>query len=201
MTEDKRPQEPAGDTGRSIRKYIKVTLTINLGLFFLFNMGERITVWQFTGDGIFDLSPKGWGYPLELIIAVLGVSVFTIFYTLPSFMVRPWIGFCLKALFNGGFGLFLLFVSANRSIGVQERRDHFVFVRTWPFPSTVLTRHEIEDVRFRNTGFVSAIGIKHSSAMELSIRPVYNVDRVGIATLMNLKESLLKRPKEADSGD
>lgn len=169
-------------------KHARDAFVLGILVHLFFVAGDEISLSRLPPDA-FWLAPRGWGFFWEAMAGIGAITGFAVFYTLPAFMVRPWLEWTLRALM---FLLFVVFLSALRAekyVGALQDPEAFTFVRSYPFPSTVVPFDSISDVNVRDTGIVRALSLRRRNET-LDFVAVWHADSVGNVELQRLVAAL-----------
>ncbi|HVT82685.1 MAG TPA: hypothetical protein VHM90_18740 [Phycisphaerae bacterium] len=141
-----------------------------------------------TGE-TYTFTPRGIGLLIDAAIHIGALTVFFLFYTLPSFWVRRWLGWILRALMFGLFGVFLTFMVLIKVIAIVETPDHkIIFYRPFPLPARMYDSPP--NAECRRTSAVVSISFLTGVADDLVLYPVYLQDAAGQAEIERLKRRI-----------
>ncbi len=124
------------------------------------------------GD-IYNLTPKGFGLLLDILVVVLGLTLFHLLYILPSLVIRKWLGVILKMLMYLIFVAFLGWMHRCKFVAVQKTPGRIVAIRHWPLEPIVVTGKSAE---LRVTGLVMSLTFLDGSPEGISSIPAYHAD-------------------------
>jgi hypothetical protein len=165
-------------------KHARNAFILGVVLHVSFLVGDEIAFTQLPPNSIW-LAPGGWGFFWDAVTGLGAVTAFAVFYTLPAFMARPWIGWTLRACLFLVFVVFLTAQRADKYVGAIPTPTDLTLVRSYPFPSATLSAAEIREVTVRDTGIVKALSLRRNNHA-LDFIAVWHSDTVANAELQRL---------------
>jgi hypothetical protein len=151
------------------------------------------------GDHI-DLSPSGLAAWVDILLWVLGITLLTAFYTLPAYLVRPWIAWSLRGVFALVFLVCLTLINLQKFDTAIIEQDRVTLIYPFPFESEMFSLNGISVFDRRETGFTSSVNIireKEYVEKKFDSVPVYDFDERSVAESERLCQILKSRSPTA----
>src|SRR4051794_30754021 len=92
---DKTEPQP-DDFADRLKHFIRRPMLEAVMLYAFFWFSAHVAIGRSHGGELYDLTPRGPGLAAAMLAIVVGLTVFHLFYTLPSLINRKWLGAVLK---------------------------------------------------------------------------------------------------------
>ena len=147
-------------------------------LYTLSLIGALVARRSVQGAEFVDLSPSGLWLLLDLGMWTVGITFFTLLYTMPAHLggVRKSIATALKLVFFLLLTVSLTAMAARRPFGVVFRDGSIILVRVSPLDSIVVPIEHLEDVALHETDWVRSLRVSTTTGRPILLRPVYRGD-------------------------
>lgn len=147
----------------------------------VFLLGEY-TIYHATAGTLYVFAPRGWGVLEDAAVHIFLLTGFFLFYTLPSLLARPWLGWMLRVLMFGLLVVSLAFMQFVKVVAVVETPDHkTVFYAHYPIQPRVYDQPP--NAVYRRNGIVAQLSFFTAQVDDLVTYPVYRWDERGNAGL------------------
>jgi hypothetical protein len=160
-------------------------------LYAFFWFSAHIAIARISGGDIYDLTPKGLGLVLDVVILVFLLTGFHLVYTLPARFARKWLAAILKGLMYLIFVLFIGWVHWTRFVAVQLQDGRVIAINHWPQPPREIPRHFPPELR--GAGAVRSLTFRDSLPEGIASVPVYRLDQRTSQRLLALAQRLSAR--------
>lgn len=150
---------------------------------------ELYTLHHLAAGERFVFAPRGIGLAIDAFDHVALFTGMFVIYTLPSFWVRPWLGWTFRALMFGLFVIFLTFMILTKIIAIIETPDHkMVFYRYRPFPPRAYDPPP--NAELHRTTAITSISFITGVPDDLVVYPVSRFDTAGQGDIERLRKHI-----------
>jgi hypothetical protein len=146
-----------------VLKLLRVELFLAVVPFIFLAAGSFIAIHRLPEGKAFVLEARGVGIFYDFMSALLMMVLFGFFYMFPSLWVRRSISIVYRVVFFLVFTSGLCWLESEKYIAVVQTGDSFVFVRRFPFGSTIVPAGSVASVFTRKTSAIHALRVTASS--------------------------------------
>lgn len=187
-------RQPDPDIGRKLRRALWFAIISGLVYAGITQACTLVAMRGFRGDDVCDLRPTGLAAVFDLGVKIVVIDLLFFLYTLPSFMVRRWLGCALTGL----FALMTLFMAGmlhGHFVAARESGDAIELCRPWPYEPLRVSDKELEVVEVDTEGRAWHITINTCGQFREfhNCVTVWSFDPHASAELKRLAERLRKK--------
>lgn len=185
---------PDPDLGREFRRALWFAVICGLVYAGITQACTLAAMRGFRGEDVCDLRPTGWASAFELGVKIVVIDVVFFLYTIPSFMVRRWLGCALTGLFMLlTFGV--AFMLHGHFVAARERGDSVELCRPWPYEPVRISLKTLDEIDLDMEGKARHITMSTSGSVREyhSSITVWGFDPEACAELKRLAEILRRK--------
>lgn len=192
---DVSPDAQEDQKARAFRRKVKRALVFAIVCGFAYaavtEVCTQVAIRGFRGEAIFDLRPRGLAVVVDLFFRVLIVDVLFFLYTIPSFMVRRWIGCALTGLFSF-LTLFMAVYLHGAFVAVADDGGAVKLCRPWPYAEVRIEHKHVARVEADLSGRARSVWIQTARGTDDNYGSVtvWGFDRRAREALAGLVERL-----------
>ena len=149
------------DLGRKIKRALIFAVLCGFAYAAVTEVCTQVAIRGFRGEAVFDLRPRGLAVLVDLFFKVLIVDVLFFLYTIPSFMVRRWLGCALTGLFTF-LTLFMAAYLHGSFVAVADDGAAVTLGRPWPCAQVRLEYQDVAKAEADLSGRARSLWIQTS---------------------------------------